>query len=188
MQMEQGKIGSMVVNKRPNQPATSASPYSLSTRAPDNDQAPDKVHSNNCTYGFICKHNNATDLATHRPHLLWCDGYAQAWPLHAPMCQDPIHQHSVDTKPTPLKQPLPLGLQQLLHPTNPQGPEHPHNTPNSNTKSRSIAVLTCSGAIVMPKLGRGTRPCAKIWSTSPRTVSMGMAKPTPLKEPIPPCL
>lgn len=51
---------------------------------------------------------------------------------------------------------------------------------------RKAGGSTCSGAMVMPRLGRSTRPCTRICSIRPFTLSMGMAKPTPEEPPRPP--
>jgi hypothetical protein len=51
--------------------------------------------------------------------------------------------------------------------------------------TRPAPPPTCAGAMVMPSAGRSTRPYCSICCTRPRTLSMGMAQPTPEKEPLP---
>jgi hypothetical protein len=100
------------------------------------------------------------------------------------MCQNLVHQppHSVNGDGKPHTTEGALAIRLMTSKAQPNG--HVLH-PKIGETLLNIAALTCSGAIVMPRLGRLTRPCARIWSTSPRTVSMGMANPTPLKEPLP---
>ena len=61
----------------------------------------------------------------------------------------------------------------------------PAGTSSTRTPSSPSCRRVWGGATVTPSTGRTTRPYVRIWSTKPRTVSMGMANPTPELAPLP---